>query len=124
MDDYEHFLVAMTNSDKEWSYGAVKETQASAWAARLSDDLTPADLAPLAEVGFCGVHVDRRGYLLGDKAPALVRLRALLGQPVATGAGGRWQFYRIPDSGTPVVDVRDESKLSRATREFFYASPS
>jgi phosphoglycerol transferase len=119
MDDYQHFLVALTNPNKEWSYGAVKFTRASAWAERLGDRLTAADLAALHEGGFCGVHVDTTGYLLGNQAPALVQLRSLLGAPVATGHGGEWQFYLIPGSG-PVHDVKDRSSLSPQARNFFY----
>jgi hypothetical protein len=119
MEDYQHFLVALTNDDKSWSYGAVKDTQASNWAARLSDHLTKADLEPLREGGFCGVHVDTAGYPHGDNSPALVELRSLLGPPAVTAHYGEWDFYVLPGSG-PVKDVRDERVLSPAARQFFY----
>jgi hypothetical protein len=119
MDDYQHFLVALTNPDKSWSYGAVKHTRRSDWAARLSDDVTAEDVQALHEGGFCGIHVDTTGYLLGDRAPALQRIRALLGAPSAQGNDGEWQFYRLP-AGGPVRDPKDRDSLSPATREFFY----
>jgi hypothetical protein len=119
MDDYQHFLVALTNPDKYWSYGAVKYTRRSAWAARLSDHVSQADVQALHEGGFCGIHVDTTGYLLGDNALAVRRLRALLGPPVVEGNRGDWEFYRLAGSG-PVRDAKDRASLSTATRRFFY----
>ncbi len=65
------------------------------------------------------MHVDTTGYLLGNRAPAVVQLRSLLGAPVVTGHGGKWQFYLIPGSG-PVHDVKNRNSLSSEARKFFY----
>jgi hypothetical protein len=119
MDDYQHFLVALTNPDKYWSYGAVKHTRRSEWAARLSDDVTAEDVKALHEGGFCGIHLDTTGYLHGDQAPAVQRIRALLGPPSVQGNDGEWQFYRLPGDG-PIHDPKDRGSLSPTTQRFFY----
>lgn len=119
MQDYQHFLVALTNDDKFWSYGAVKHTQASDWAARMSDHITPADLLALYEGGFCGVHLDTSGYTRAGRDGVERRLEQVLGLPVVTAHDGQWQFYVISGSG-PIHDVREPSELSPGTRKFFY----
>jgi phosphoglycerol transferase len=119
MNDYQHFLVTLTNPDKKWSYGGVKFTRSSAWAAHMPRLMTQRDLRALAEGGFCGVHVDLTGYDLGASAPAVIRLRSLLGEPSVTGRRGEWQFYRLPIAGT-VHNVHDRRSLSREARSLFY----
>jgi hypothetical protein len=121
--DYEHFLVALGNPLKQWSYGGVKYTIQSAWADALRDDLTESTLPALAEVGFCGVHLDTRGYS-AKKAPLIeARLTGLLGAPVARGLGGRWQFYRLPEGAPGGTSVSDVSSLSTSARMLFYGRP-
>jgi hypothetical protein len=119
MNDYQHFLVTLTNPDKEWSYGGVKFTRSSAWAEEMPRLITRAEVRALAEGGFCGVHVDLTGYDLGARAPAIIRLRSLLGQPSVTGRDGEWEFYRLP-TGVAVHDVHDRGSLSRDARSLFY----
>jgi phosphoglycerol transferase len=122
MEDYEHFLVALTNPDKQWSYGGVKYTTASHWAHRLSDNLTDASVDALVEGGFCGIHLDVSGYTRAAARELSASLHDQLGPPVAVGHGGRWQFYKLPVGDSAPRDVRDRKTLSPATSRLFYPS--
>jgi hypothetical protein len=123
MEDYEHFFVALANPGKQWSYGGVKYTAASHWAANLADDLTQESVASLVEGGFCGVHLDRTGYSAPGAAAAEASLDRLLGPPAAQGGMGRWLFYVLPTDGRQ-HDVRDRQSLSPRAERFFYPRAS
>ena len=122
LENYEPLWPALTNPGKTWSAGAMKDTVASAWQARLGDSLDAEDLGPLAAGGFCAVHVDRRGYTPGDADAVRAELTDLLGDPVATGLDGDWSAYRLPTDG---VSVLPPAALVRATGELgtFWAPP-
>lgn len=120
MPDYEHFLVSLTNDEKFWSYGGVKYTTASDWAARLSSNLDDTAIRSLSEAGFCGVHVDMRGYSR-EEAPAVrARIERQLGAAQATGLDGRWLFFALAPTSGPVGDVADRESLTPQTQRFFY----
>ena len=93
MDDYDHFLMAMANPDKSISYGGNRGTAASNWQLEFSGPPTSEQIARLKYMGYCGVHLDAGGYI--DPAPIEQELVARLGEPVAVGADGRWQFYEL-----------------------------
>ncbi len=96
MADYDHFWTSLLNPQQRWSYGAVKNTRASIWAAQLPQTPTDEQLLRLQEAGFCAIHLDTAGY---DKQVAeLVQwdLGKRLGPAVATGADGRWQLFALP----------------------------
>lgn len=118
MNDYEHFWTALVDTQKRWSYGAVKYTKASAWMAAQPEIPTPADMSLLAQAGFCGIHLDTRAYI----DPARERITATLteryGQPAASqrisnespndeSPNADWLFWitdasaAIPDPGLP-----------------------
>lgn len=120
LNDYEHFLVAVTNPAKSWSYGAVKNTEASTWARNLSGTLTPQRLRALASLGFCGVHVDTRGFTSADAAALQAEVQAALGPVRATGLDGQWQFTPVPWSARSRVDVTRPRTLSGEARILLY----
>ena len=94
--DYEHFWPSLTNRGKSWSYGAVRNTDASVWAAQLPQTPSVEQIALLRGAGFCAIHVDTRGYL-GEEVPVVLGdLTTKLGPPAATGADGTWQLFAIP----------------------------
>ena len=96
--DYEHFWPALTNRGKSWSYGAVRNTDASVWAAQLPQTPSVEQIALLRGAGFCAIHVDTRGYL-GEEVPVVLGdLTTKLGPPAATGADGNWQLFAIPQA--------------------------
>ena len=47
INDYDHFWTSITNDGKSWSYGSVKFTDASTWAAQLPQSPTDAQVALL-----------------------------------------------------------------------------
>ena len=65
LDDYGHFWLPLTQADnsKSWSYGAVKNTEASAWVAALPEIPGETDIQEMIGAGFCAIHVDSRGYV-------------------------------------------------------------
>ena len=95
LNDYEHFWQVLTNPDKQWSYGAVRNTVSSSWAAALPQLPSPSQQATLAQAGFCAIHLDRRGYRPPAWRAMSETLNAELGPPVATGLQGRWQLYAL-----------------------------
>lgn len=120
MADYEHFLVALTNPRKQWSYGGVKYTTASEWAHVLSDQLTYSSVRSLVEGGFCGVHLDRIGYAEARAASLAESVERLLGPPMAEGHGRRWLFFALPNMGGVTHDVRDRPRLTPSAERLFY----
>lgn len=93
--DYEHFVTALLNPDKDFSYGSVKHTEASTLAAGISTPITPGDINRLRAAGFCAIHLDLRGYEPGPLAETQVMLHAFLGDPIANGRDGAWLTYAI-----------------------------
>lgn len=96
LQDYEHFVTALLNPGKNFSYGAVKNTSASTFVTGLSTPLTPGDLTRLRQAGFCAIHLDLRGYEPGPLAQTQVILQAMLGDPIAKGRDGAWLTYALP----------------------------
>ncbi|MDP2014994.1 MAG: hypothetical protein Q8L05_12275 [Actinomycetota bacterium] len=93
LNDYDHFLVGLTNKDKDFSYGAMRDTSASNWQLDFTAGVSGFQVQELKEKGFCAVHVDTRGF----NQPEVItdELKTLFGKPVATGLDERWQLYRI-----------------------------
>ena len=93
LNDYDHFLVGLTNKDKDFSYGAMRDTSASTWQLDYTGGVNGNQVQELKEKGFCAVHLDTRGF----NQPEVIedQLRNLFGKPVAVGLDGRWQLYRI-----------------------------
>jgi len=98
LNDYEHFMQALVNRDKDFSYGAVKNTEASIGLAQLGQIPDSADIASLREQGFCAIHVDRRGIPSGTWSFMEIDLNAALGPPVATGDDGLWQLFSLAEA--------------------------
>ncbi len=98
LNDYEHFIHALVNDDKDFSYGAVKNTEAAIPLADLGNRQSPEQVAHLVDLGFCGIHLDHRGFT--DRAWTWLTndMTAQFGPPVATGKDGLWAFYALPGS--------------------------
>lgn len=100
INDYDHFWTSITNNGKQWSYGAVKNTDAGIWASQLPELPTDEQLTELANGGFCAIHLDTRGFIT-EKLPAMREyLTNRLGLPLATGFDGKWELYAIPTAPT------------------------
>ena len=110
INDYDHFWTSINNPGKQWSYGSVKFTDASTWAAQLPQTPTDEQIALLRQAGFCAIHIDTRGYISEVVAPVVDDLKARFGAPVATGFDDAWQLYDISDV-TPADSTATEAFL-------------
>jgi hypothetical protein len=101
VNDYEHFWTSLTNPGKSWSYGAVKNTDASIWAAQLPQVPSAAQVELLRQSGFCAIHLDTRGYLHEVLGPVVDDLTARYGAPVATGLDSSWLLFDLGGTLAP-----------------------
>lgn len=95
LNDYEHFLHALVNEGKDFSYGAVKYTEASAPLENLGNRFTRQQVADLIALGFCAVHVDNRGFTPTAQTWVRNNMTLQFGPPVAVGDDGTWELYRL-----------------------------
>ncbi len=122
LNDYEHFWTSIIDSNKSWSYGAVKSTDASAWLSALPEIPSVAEVDLLAQAGFCGIHLDTRAFV----APAAERITADLtsryGSPTVTaatksGAATNWLFFTTD----PQAQTQDPAEWSPELVNYFFA---
>jgi hypothetical protein len=95
LDDYQHFWQPLVNREKDWSYGAVKNTAQGEFAQSLGPVPGPDDFTMLRDRGFCGIHVDTRGMSDQLASRTTTELGVLLGEPVATGMDNEWKTYSL-----------------------------
>lgn len=95
LNDYEHAWQPLVNRGKDFSYGAIKGTEDSILTASMTDPPSRSQLDQLRQEGFCGVHVDRRGYTDVAWQRVTTTFGADLGAPVAEGLDGAWLLYRL-----------------------------
>jgi hypothetical protein len=100
VNDYDHFWTSITNPGKQWSYGAVKFTDASIWMSQLPQVPTDEQVSLLRAAGFCAIHLDTRGYISEQLVPVQQDLQARFGAPVATALAStdgidQWELYDI-----------------------------
>ena len=98
LNDYEHFRVALANTVKHWSYGALKQTTAGDWAEAIKAVPSGNDIERLVAAGFCGIHLDARGFANDAFTMASIELESRLGEPVAVGHEGDWLMFALPAS--------------------------
>jgi len=122
LDDYGHFWLPVNDIGKSWSYGAIKNTEAGYWSSKLPEIPTPVQVQALTEAGFCGIHLDSRGYVV----PAAERIKAELqtryGPPITAGNPDAadtdtWFFYQLPNF-QPIADL---NTLTPNTQSLFLA---
>jgi len=94
--DYEHFWHSLLNRERDFSYGAVRMSEAGEVLVDIDLPLSAWDVQQLRGLGFCGVHVDLRGIKKADRAQALDELAQQLGAPITSGREGDWLLYSIP----------------------------
>ena len=102
--DYDHFWTSLLNPNKSWSYGAVKNTDASVWASQLPEIPNPEQVEQLRLGGFCAIHFDTRGFISEQLPPLEQYLTEHFGAPIATGFEGKWQLYAIAN---PILTTGD-----------------
>lgn len=95
LNDYEHFWQPLTNPSKDFSFGAVRFSDADRVMQDLDFPLTPTKIEELQSLGFCAIHLDLRGYQPDEQASTLMNASQWLGSPAATGREGDWVLYRL-----------------------------
>ena len=95
VNDYDHFWTSITNPGKQWSYGAVKSTDASIWMSQLPQVPTDQQVSLMRALGFCAIHLDTRGYISEQLVPVQQDLQSRFGAPIATALDGEWEMYDI-----------------------------
>jgi hypothetical protein len=114
INDYDHFWTSLTGTNKSWSYGAVKQTQASAWMSAQPEIPSLDHMSTLAQAGFCGIHLDTRGYVKPAAERIVESLTERYGAPAATQRTSNasltddWLFF-ITDSTAKVTTPADWS---------------
>ncbi|HUY90028.1 MAG TPA: hypothetical protein VMV10_14930 [Pirellulales bacterium] len=80
-----------------WSYGAMKGRDADLWQRDVQAQPTAELIEALAEKGFRGIYIDRRGY--ADRAAMLeAELASLLGAAPTVSGDEQMSFYRLGKS--------------------------
>ncbi|MRS12100.1 MAG: hypothetical protein EG823_03395 [Actinobacteria bacterium] len=94
---YDPLRLYLHSSDIHWSAGAFLGREAATWQAETADLETDDLLGALAEKGFDGLTIDRRGY--GDGGRRLeADLTAALGDPTPIESpDGRYVFYALAE---------------------------
>jgi hypothetical protein len=93
ISDYDHFWLYLTDSQRKYSYGAVKGTQQANWQDRIETKTVKKIAAQAAAVGYCAVVVDFRGYeSTVDTGNAWIRAA---GKPIAVSKATRLAAFKI-----------------------------
>ena len=124
LGSYDPMWPALTNSEKSWSFGAMRGTLANAWQVALGNEIDATAVRELEAGGFCAIHVDRRGFSPADADKVTAELAARLGPAVATGFGGNWLAFALPSAhATHGITVEDLATAPQDTA-VFYAPPA
>ena len=108
VNDYDHFWTSITNPEKRWSYGAVKNTDAGIWSGQLPEIPNDEQIANMRAGGFCAIHLDTRGYI-SEQLPAITdNLTSRFGESAVTGFDGEWLLFDITNA-QPATTERAES---------------
>ena len=91
---YDHTLQGVVNEKKDYSFGSVTGTISD------PDLLNPSKTFLLSQEsltskGFCGIHVDLRGYDATYGEELILALQEKYGEPIAVGLDGKWGFFDI-----------------------------
>jgi hypothetical protein len=92
LDTYKHFDVSMQNPNKKWTFGAVRNIPGGSYQSKYISLEAQAILALAKKDGLCGVHVDLRGFLAGEKTDSFIND---FGTPAIVGNSGNWRFYVV-----------------------------
>ena len=93
ISDYDHFWLYLTDSQRKFSYGAVKGTQQANWQDRIETKTVKKIASQAAAVGYCAVVVDFRGYeSTVDTGNAWIKAA---GKPIAVSKTTRLAAFKI-----------------------------
>jgi hypothetical protein len=122
LGDYEHFWTSIVDSNKSWSYGAVKNTNASAWLSALPEVPGAEEVDLLAQAGFCGIHLDTRAFVAPAAERIVTGLTSRYGPPTVTAATkadtpANWLFFTT----NPQAQTQDPANWSPDLVNYFLA---
>ncbi|MBN1323068.1 MAG: hypothetical protein JW986_03590 [Methanotrichaceae archaeon] len=109
MPDYEHFKAYLHSRTLRWSYGAVKNREASEWQNSIAEKSVGEMVSALSMAGFEGIYIDGNGY--NDRGLSIVNeLSDLLDiKPLADQKGRRFFFdmreYNIRNSQIDISPI-------------------
>lgn len=108
MDAYEHFRPYLHARSLRFSHGAMRGRDADQWHHSLQELPVVEMLDKVADAGFAGIYIDRRGY--ADEAAQLeAELASRLGQPLIS-RDARQSFFVL----TPLLASRKVPPNDRA----------
>ncbi len=122
LNDYEHFWTSIVDSNKSWSYGAVKNTDAGAWLSALPEVPNTEEVDLLAQAGFCGIHLDTRAFVAPAAERIVTGLTSRYGPPTVTAATkadtpANWLFFTT----NPQAQTQDPATWSPDLVNYFLA---
>lgn len=122
LKDYEHFWTSIVDSNKSWSYGAVKNTDAGAWLSALPEVPNTEEVDLLAQAGFCGIHLDTRAFVAPAAERIVTGLTSRYGPPTVTAATkadtpANWLFFTT----NPQAQTQDPANWSPDLVNYFLA---
>ncbi len=94
----EHFLVPLMNQSKNWSYAQYRGDPRGGLSERFGNKLKSSDIETLVKNGFCGVHLDIRGFSADERESIYLYYVELFGNEDATGMNGTWKYWALPKS--------------------------
>jgi hypothetical protein len=122
LNDYEHFWTSIVDSNKSWSYGAVKNTGSGAWLSALPEVPNTEEVDLLAQAGFCGIHLDTRAFVAPAAERIVTGLTSRYGPPTVTAATkadtpANWLFFTT----NPQAQTQDPANWSPDLVGYFLA---
>jgi phosphoglycerol transferase len=94
----ENFLVPLLNQSKNWSYAQYRGDPRGGLSEQLGNKLEASDVETLLKNGFCGVHLDTRGFTADERESIYLHYVELFGKEDATGMNGTWKYWALPAS--------------------------
>ncbi|MGH7136713.1 MAG: hypothetical protein ACREHD_13305 [Pirellulales bacterium] len=108
MDAYEHFRPYLHARSLRFSHGAMRGRDADQWHRSLEELPVDEMLDKIADAGFAGIYIDRRGY--ADEAAQLeAELASRLGQSMVS-RDARQSFFVLSSQENLTSSNRDRSR--------------
>jgi phosphoglycerol transferase len=94
LDDYDHLRAYLHSKRLRFSYGAMMTRESDVWQKTVAAQSPNQLVATLAQAGFKGIYLDRKGY--ADHGLAIEdELTKLLGAHAFSSRDGRFLFFNI-----------------------------
>lgn len=91
--DKYHFEVAFQNYQKSWSFGQFRGSPSAKVIEDIGNEVDIQERDTLLQMGFCGIHIDLRGYPIELRESTFIGYVTALGEPDAIGFDGNWNYW-------------------------------